>query len=218
MRTFDATAPADDDKEGLGAEELRDSKTDFSDRFSLDHHMGTSILPTNPACDGYHKQVTLKPLGSDPATITGSGRVYTKTIDGEVELFYKNSNSDAIQITNKESLAVRLSYNSAVLYTGATSALSPVIFATVVFDILSEQSVANGKFTALRLGTYIIMVNAANAATITLRLNGSVVTSAVVAAGGQATFVQQILATEYIEIYSSADIGTTSVLNIGRLS
>jgi hypothetical protein len=94
--TWDASyegIPADIENVDLGANRIRDLKVAIRQRFVVDH----SFL--GDANDGAHTKSTYLSQGADPATAAGQGYVYSKTISGNVELFYRDSAGNVIQLT-----------------------------------------------------------------------------------------------------------------------
>jgi hypothetical protein len=50
---------------------------------------------------GFHRQLSLPPLGAKPSTVGDAGFVYTKDVDGITELFYLNEDGqDEVQLTS----------------------------------------------------------------------------------------------------------------------
>jgi hypothetical protein len=50
---------------------------------------------------GFHRQLSLPPLGEDPTPVGDAGFVYTKDVDGITELFYLNEDGqDVVQLTS----------------------------------------------------------------------------------------------------------------------
>jgi len=56
---------------------------------------------TGSGVDGYHTVIHFLDQGStDPATTTGFGQIFTKTISGDQQLFYQSGNGVITQLTN----------------------------------------------------------------------------------------------------------------------
>lgn len=86
--------PADNENTELGAVRIRDFKTNTRERANIDHSWGDSLD------NGQHNQSSYNTLSADPTpSVAGSGVVYTKTIRGNVELFYKDSTGNIVQLT-----------------------------------------------------------------------------------------------------------------------
>ena len=98
-RAWDITTPADTDFIGEGDDALRDLKVDIKERIEIDHWFNNVTDPNQGNCDGYHKKVTLLAQETAPANVVGAGLVYTKVVDGVVELFYKDDAGTENQLT-----------------------------------------------------------------------------------------------------------------------
>lgn len=86
--------PADNENISLGAGRIRDLKADIQERLEVDHHHA------GDANDGAHKKITLfTPLGADPATVANTGFLYTKDVNAQVELFWKDEAGNVVQLT-----------------------------------------------------------------------------------------------------------------------
>lgn len=89
--------PADTDQESLGAGVIRDLKLNLRERMKQDH----SWIGDNN--DGFHNGTTLISQASDPSPVFDASKtgasLYTKTVTGNVELFYKDSSGNVIQLT-----------------------------------------------------------------------------------------------------------------------
>jgi hypothetical protein len=98
-RVWDITTPADTDFIGEGDDALRNLKVDIKERIEIDHWFDNVTDPNQGNCDGYHKKVTLLARETAPANVVGAGLVYTKVVDGVVELFYKDDAGTENQLT-----------------------------------------------------------------------------------------------------------------------
>jgi len=98
-RAWDITTPADTDFIGEGDDALRNLKVDIKERIEIDHWFDNVTDPNQGNCDGYHKKVTLLAQETAPANVVGAGLVYTKVVDGVVELFYKDDAGTENQLT-----------------------------------------------------------------------------------------------------------------------
>lgn len=98
-RAWDITKPADTDFIGEGDDALRNLKVDLKERIEIDHWFDNVLDPNQGNCDGYHKKVTLLAQGTAPANVVGAGLVYTKIVDGVVELFFKDDAGTENQLT-----------------------------------------------------------------------------------------------------------------------
>src|SRR5215467_10344688 len=86
--------PADNENINLGAGRIRNLKTNIRERLNIDHSFGDA------ADSGKHLQVQLPVSAADPTLAAGDGCVYTKTVAGRTELFYKDSSGAVIQLTS----------------------------------------------------------------------------------------------------------------------
>lgn len=77
----------------------------------------------NAANGGYHTIIHQGPQGSDPAAITGFGQTYTKTIGGDVVLFYESGNGVVTQLTSSTGTSPSLSLKAWALVNGVTGAI-----------------------------------------------------------------------------------------------
>ena len=98
-RVWDATIPLDTELAGDGDDAIRELKVDLKERLEQDHQMGGIIDPLEGDCEGYHKKLTLYPLESDPSIVTGAGIVYSKLVDGVIELFWMDDDGLVNQLT-----------------------------------------------------------------------------------------------------------------------
>lgn len=89
--------PADTDQESLGAGVIRDLKLNVRERMAQDH----SWIGDNN--DGFHNFATLISQAADPVPSFDAGKtgasLYSKTVSGNVELFYRDSSGNVIQLT-----------------------------------------------------------------------------------------------------------------------
>lgn len=107
-RDYDVSDPADDDKSGLGAQEIREFKVDFKERMGADHQTQNLEDTTLPTADGYHKKVTMEEHATDASAATirdglsspaDAGIVFVELKDDIAELFYLDENGDKAQLT-----------------------------------------------------------------------------------------------------------------------
>ena len=62
------------------------------DSVNVDHYAEAG--PSTPSQDGHHRQASLPPLVGDPTGVGDAGFIYTKSIGGITELFYKGRYPD----------------------------------------------------------------------------------------------------------------------------
>ena len=77
---------------------VRDIKERFSERFGLEHYIGSSQDTTLATADGYHKQVTFYPVSEEPTVPTGGTIIYANkqlvpnsNVTYYIDLIVKNS-------------------------------------------------------------------------------------------------------------------------------
>jgi len=95
-RTFDIATPTNNNFTGDGDDKIVENQVDLKQRLELDHNMDGILNTALPTADGYHKKVTMKALtqaAEHPTPLTGSGVIYTKEVDGIIELFFKESST-----------------------------------------------------------------------------------------------------------------------------
>lgn len=86
--TIDETAPADDDIVSQFPANERTNRDNIKAWLVVDHDTS-----------GRHNKATMPVQVSDPTTVAGIGYVYTKTVSGQAELFYKDSAGNVLQLT-----------------------------------------------------------------------------------------------------------------------
>lgn len=82
---WDKNKPAGSQKLRLSDDELRANNAAIEAAFDLDHDFTTGGTQT-----GEHYKVTLQKQDADPGQEADKGKLYTKIVDGEVELFYRD--------------------------------------------------------------------------------------------------------------------------------
>jgi len=157
-RSFDKTDPADSEKSGLGAEEIRELKEDVEERMDLDHFWDNDNDTSNVDSDGHHKQVTLEKKSTAPTAMTDAGIVYVND-DTIAELHYKNDSAD-IQITydgkiKRESLERDCTSCS---ISGSVAA-GKIEFNTVNFDYESRWNSTDYAYEPEETGIYLIKID-----------------------------------------------------------
>lgn len=86
MNAFDITLPREVDFVKDMFQEIRRIKSDFQDRFSLDHN-----FPSNLDNTYYHKKLTLANNTNIPL-LNNTGVIFGKMVNGEIRLVYKCKN------------------------------------------------------------------------------------------------------------------------------
>jgi hypothetical protein len=89
---FDGT-PADNENINLGAGRIRDIKSAVQLRMQVDHSWN------GDGNDGKHIKSEYLVQAGDPAIDPGDGAIYTKSLSGNTELFYKDSMGNVVQLT-----------------------------------------------------------------------------------------------------------------------
>lgn len=95
---FDIDNPIDVQKAGLGAQEIKKTRAMVKERFDVDHN-NDGVLDESASQDGTHKKITLKALSTDPTAISGAGILYSKTVEGVTDLYYRTT-ENIVRITN----------------------------------------------------------------------------------------------------------------------
>jgi hypothetical protein len=96
-RTWDTAyeaLPADNESVTQGSGRIRNLKLDIQEREAVDHSW------LGDANDGAHLHSTYLAQTVDPPNAADRGSVYSKTIAGNVELFYRDSAGNLIQLTS----------------------------------------------------------------------------------------------------------------------
>ncbi|SRR6266851_646861 len=105
--------PADNEAINLGAGRIRALKIDVRQRLAVDHSLA------GDANDGLHLHVELMPQGVSPVMVNaGDGILYSQVINSNVELLYKDSGGNNIQITGGGVLAVPTTLQGSFTMTG----------------------------------------------------------------------------------------------------
>jgi hypothetical protein len=112
IQAWDETKPDDNGLAGDGDDEIKGLKARVKERMELDHHFAGELDPLEGDCDGYHKKVTLQKLAEDPTPLTGTGVIYTKEVDGIIELFFVDEVSGVVnQLTEQGVLSLNTLQN-----------------------------------------------------------------------------------------------------------
>lgn len=134
-RTWNAALeaiPPNSQAASQGATRIRDFKLDFRERFELDHVMDESND------DGFHKQVTLEEQPSSPSNIANKGRLFTKDVSGETELFYIDAGGTEFRITDNGKLLLLGTNNS-----WTKGQATPEVSVTYASTITPDASLSN---------------------------------------------------------------------------
>ena len=107
LTAWNETIPNDNNLAGEGDDEIVSLKARVKERLELDHNFAGELDPLGGGCDGYHKKVTLQKLTEDPTLMSGTGMLYTKDVDGIIELFFKDATSGVVnQLTEQGVLSL----------------------------------------------------------------------------------------------------------------
>ena len=113
IQAWDETKPDDNGLAGDGDDEIKGLKARVKERMELDHHFSGELDPLEGDCDGYHKKITLKALDDDPTPLTGTGVIYTKEVDGIIELFFIDETTGVVnQLTEQGVLSLNTLQNN----------------------------------------------------------------------------------------------------------
>lgn len=166
-RAWDITDPADVDQMKNAALELRDLKTDISERMSIDHYWAEETNTALPNADGFHKQVTLKKLDFQPVSDDGP-MLYTKEVNGTLYPFFIDSSGNDVQLFNVSPFLgmedlVAVDANAAIRTDNAIVAFTEVVDANGDFDGEYFTAPASGDylFTFWTTCNFSIYVNGA---------------------------------------------------------
>jgi microcystin-dependent protein len=91
--------PPNEEDARKGAGRIRDLKVDIQERMKADHRWHGDDN------DGYHQQVSMLPLASDPSAADGVGRLYVKRVGNDIELRYISEDGTITQLTSTSSPA-----------------------------------------------------------------------------------------------------------------
>ena len=86
--TWDETKPAGSRARTLGDDDIREFKRAIRERLAEDHEFLANESGDNV---GYHRKATLIDIVSDPLAVDGCVVFYAKTVDGKLDLFYRNA-------------------------------------------------------------------------------------------------------------------------------
>lgn len=105
--TWDATyesLPLNSEQESLGAGRIRSLKSDIHQRLAQDHSWNGDDN------DGYHNGVTLLPQAGNPSPSPANagnwGALFTKGVNGIIELFYANIEGNIVQLTSNGAINI----------------------------------------------------------------------------------------------------------------
>lgn len=115
---YEAIPPNSEDAR-LGAQRIRELKNDIRERLDVDHSW------IGDANDGYHNQVTLLALATDPNAATSVGTLYTKVNSGVTEVYFKSSNGAVVQLSNSISPNSNVIVPGTILPYAVSGAINP---------------------------------------------------------------------------------------------
>lgn len=98
IQTWDETFPSDTQLASMGADDIRRLTYAVRERDAVDHYR-LAIEAADPKI-GYHKFATLIDQAGDPLGVPNATRLYSKTIDGKIELFLVFSDNTVVQLTS----------------------------------------------------------------------------------------------------------------------
>lgn len=146
---YDSTIPATGHSASQDYNGIRGNFQQIQTSFSVDHEP----LASGGGIDGFHKKSTYVG-GSDPLTVAGSGIVYTKSANSDINLFYKSGGGVISQLTGGSIVAnPGFAFIGGILMQwgfinipngiGAASANFAIPFPTNVFSITVTPSTNN---------------------------------------------------------------------------
>lgn len=174
--SWDSDSPLSSAKAGLGYLNIQNALKMIYERMAIDHNMDNVLLPTAEQ-DGTHKQVTLQILDAAPDAVTGAVILYTREIDGYVEVCVKMPDDTEVLFTD-ESGPLYLNRPEYLKYSLSTPLALTTAYQLIEFDteVTTENiSMTDGIMTTPAAGLYLITIKAesSNGVTIQLRVNGS---------------------------------------------
>lgn len=102
VKTWDEASPAGTDNLSSGDDKMRDGFYATRERAGVDHNtFAAEAGESNVWC---HKKVSCIVSAADPSTVATLGYLYLKTISSVLELFYKDSAGNVLQMTSGGSL------------------------------------------------------------------------------------------------------------------
>lgn len=159
-RSYDKTAPADTEKVGLGAAEIRRVKNDVKERLAVDHYFDGELNNALSACEGRHEAVRFNAI-SDPTAMSGAGIIYTKESPNKV-LNYRDASGSVVNLVNNGIIvksAGQLAGGCTFSASKSTAtAAGIIIFNNVILDSLSCYGSGTGIFTAPSTGVYVFAI------------------------------------------------------------
>lgn len=91
MNAWSSVAPSNTSLAKEFYSEIRAHQTNVRDRMTLDHYMQSAIDSADPACDGYHKQLTMK-SSTTPQALSGASTTNVIPVTFALELVHTNEN------------------------------------------------------------------------------------------------------------------------------
>jgi hypothetical protein len=113
--TWSEIQPGGSEARSLGDDRIREFKRAIRERLAADHNFKATEAGDDTI--GYHIATHLLDNVSDPTPVAGTGIIFSKTVDGVIELCYSDEDGLVKQITTKGKLNVAA--DEAVLLTGA---------------------------------------------------------------------------------------------------
>lgn len=102
IKTWDETVPSGSRAINLGDNDIREFKYAIRERLAEEHNFKAS--EGSDADIGRHNKVTLIASGTDLAGVSGTIRLFSKTVSGVIELFAVLADSTVIQLTSSGKL------------------------------------------------------------------------------------------------------------------
>jgi len=103
--TWDETKPSGGRARSLGDDDIREFKRAMTERMAVDHLAHSDESGQSNVY--YHKKVGFgAPLAADPSNAANVGFLYTKDVNGKVELFFIDEDGDAIQLSNPVGVSI----------------------------------------------------------------------------------------------------------------
>lgn len=102
---------------------MQNNNTYLATSIAVDHNFTKNTGTTQ---DGYHKVIHFVNQVGDPVSVTNTGQLYTKTVNGNQQVFFENSAGNVQQLTNAPSTATFSRFGTNTNYQTASGSNSSV--------------------------------------------------------------------------------------------
>ena len=104
--TYDINTPTGEDDPKEGDDRIRETKAALQERIAKDHYFPLTGSEVSDTAAGEHKKVTLRVQDPAPTAAADKGILYSEDVNDKAELFYKDEDGNAIQITSKGAIGI----------------------------------------------------------------------------------------------------------------